>query len=94
MTQNFLDCLKTLFGCTWSLLTSFHLPGTNITPAAMLLFGAVAYLSLKFFTNVIGNGGVQDANAFRSYHIRESGSDQRAFNRNLNSSYYNRYTGL
>lgn len=67
MTQNFYDCLKTLFGCCWSLLTSFHLPGTNITPAAMILFGAVAYISLKFFTNIIGTGGVQDANVFNSY---------------------------
>lgn len=92
MTQNFYDCLKTLFGCVWSLLTSFHLPGTNITPAAMILFGALTYIALKFFTNMIGTGGVQESNAFISYNRYNSGSDRmEMYDRRHNP--YHQYSG-
>lgn len=57
MTQDTISILQFWFLWGWRLLTSTYLPGTNVTPAAMLLFGAFAILSIKFFTNLMGVGG-------------------------------------
>lgn len=60
MTSQSVLILKSWFSWGWQLLTSFYLPGTNVTPAAMLLFGSFAFIALKFFTRLVGNGSASD----------------------------------
>lgn len=53
MTQDFVSCLTWIFSAAWRLLTGFYLPGTNITPAAMLLFGALSYIVYQWLSNML-----------------------------------------
>jgi len=38
MNQNALAIISLIFGPIWRMFTSWHIPGTNITPAAMGVF--------------------------------------------------------
>ena len=38
MTQNALTVLRFILAWGWRFFTGFHIPGTNVTPAALLLF--------------------------------------------------------
>lgn len=57
MTQNFLILLQTLFNSAWKLLTSFYVPGTNVTPAGILIFIASAVIGIKFFKRLFSAFG-------------------------------------
>lgn len=56
MTQDAILVLQTLFNAIWRLFTSFHIPGTNVTPAAAFLFFIVAGIGLKFLSRMFGIG--------------------------------------
>lgn len=62
MTQSLFQLLSTWFTSVWTLLTSFYIPGTNVTPGGMLLFIASAVIGLKFFKRLFGafGGGADD----------------------------------
>lgn len=69
MTQDFLNGLSMIFNIGWSLLTSFKIPGTNVTPAAFMLFVMVSGISLKFLVNLFGHGSGSDViGTSRSLH--------------------------
>lgn len=54
MTHDGLLVLQCLFGSIWRLFTSWHIPGTETTPAAFFMFIAVCGLALKFLYRVSG----------------------------------------
>lgn len=40
----------------WAIATGFHIPGTNITPAAFFAFLAFAVVAVKFIRRLMGGG--------------------------------------
>lgn len=54
MTHDGLLVLQCLFVNIWRLFTSWHIPGTETTPAAFFMFIAVCGLALKFLYRVSG----------------------------------------
>lgn len=57
MTADTILVVQSLFTTIWSLFTSWHIPGTNVTPAAWALFALTAVLVLRIFRRVFGTGG-------------------------------------
>ena len=55
MTADGLAVLKCLFGSVWSIFTSWHVPGTNVSPAMWMLFFVVASMGLRVFLRVLGS---------------------------------------
>lgn len=56
MTSDAILVLQCLFQTIWRLFTAWHIPGTNVTPAAAFLFFLCAAIGLKFLGRVIGIG--------------------------------------
>lgn len=52
MTADGLLVLQTLFGTVWRLFTSWHIPGTAVTPGAFFLFLLFAAFVLRFLKSV------------------------------------------
>lgn len=48
MFASTLQVLGVIFQSAWTLLTSFYIPGTNVTPAGLLIFIASAIIGLHF----------------------------------------------
>lgn len=53
MTNDFITALQWIFHAGYSLLTSFYFPGTNVTPLAMILFGAATGIIFKFLSRLL-----------------------------------------
>lgn len=70
MTSDFLSGLNMIFKIGWDLLTSFYIPGTNVTPAGFMLFVVVSGLSLKFLLSLFGVGGASSSNVFHAERSR------------------------
>lgn len=68
---SFFTILSFMFTWVWRFLTSAYIPGTNLTPAALLLFPAVTFISLKFITSLFGTGSVSGSNAVHAQRTRE-----------------------
>lgn len=49
MSTDAFAILQTVFGSVWLLFTSWHLPGTRMSPAELALFLLAAGLTLRFF---------------------------------------------
>lgn len=49
MTQNAIDVLTFILAWGWRFLTGYYIPGTNVTPGAMLFFILLASLVINFF---------------------------------------------
>lgn len=81
MTNDALLVVKCLFGTIWQLFTSWHIPGTNVTPAGAALFFASAGIGLRFVLSFMGNpangfsGGMIGRNRIADHHNR--GVDRR-----------------
>lgn len=58
MSTDALAILQTVFGSVWLLFTSWHLPGTRMTPAEFAFFLLAAGLTLRFFRRL---GKVDDS---------------------------------
>lgn len=56
MTNDGILVLQCLGQTIWRLFTSWHIPGTNVTPAAAFLFFLCAAIGLKFMGRVVGFG--------------------------------------
>lgn len=48
MTNDAIAVLNCLFQTIWSLFTSWHIPGTNVTPAGFFLFLISAGIGLRY----------------------------------------------
>lgn len=53
MTQNALTVLQFLAAWGWRFLTGFYIPGTNVTPGAMLFFILFVSVVVNFIRRVI-----------------------------------------
>lgn len=58
MTNDALAVVRFLFTTLWQLFTSWHIPGTNVTPAGAALFFSAAGIGLRFVLGFLGNPGV------------------------------------
>lgn len=56
MTSDAISIVRFMFTCAWQLLTCFHLPGTNVTPLAMMFFVASVGVAIKFLVSFFGVG--------------------------------------
>lgn len=54
MTGDGLAVVQALFSVIWRLFTSWHIPGTTVTPAAAFLFFMAVGIGLKFFYRLLG----------------------------------------
>ena len=57
MTVNALNTLKFILAWGWRFLTGFYIPGTNVTPAAVLLFVFFVTFVLKFARRLFNVSG-------------------------------------
>lgn len=48
MTQNALQVLRYILAWGWRFLTGFYIPGTNVTPGALLFFVFLVVVLSKF----------------------------------------------
>lgn len=53
MTNDFYLALQFWFETAYKLLKSCYLPGTNVTPLAMLFFSSVVFLTFKFISSIL-----------------------------------------
>lgn len=60
MTDDALLVVDTLFTTIWSIFTSWHIPGTNVTPMAMALFLIVACFGLRLLYSLAHSSGSMD----------------------------------
>lgn len=60
MTQDAILVLQALFQMIWSLFTSWHIPGTNTTPAAWAMFMLFSVLILRVLRRFFSVNGDND----------------------------------
>lgn len=61
MTADALLVVRFLFTSIWSLFTSWHIPGTNVTPASMFFFLLAATIIFRILKrNFLGGDGDGD----------------------------------
>lgn len=61
MTSDALAILQFLFSAVWSLFTSWHFPGTHITPAEWAFFVLTVFVLFRFIRRLgTGSGGGKD----------------------------------
>lgn len=61
MSFNAVLIVKFVFVWIWKLFTQWHIPGTNVTPAAFGLFMLVVGISIRFLRRVsIENSGYKE----------------------------------
>lgn len=60
VSSDFAAIIRFMWETAFRFMTAFYIPGTHITPLALLFFIACTTLALKFITNVFGIGNVSD----------------------------------
>lgn len=53
MSVNFGKVVAFFFDSAWHFMTSFYLPGTNVTPLGMLFFMAAVALGFRFLKSLL-----------------------------------------
>lgn len=57
-----IQLLGVVFQSAWTLLTCFYIPGTNVTPAGLLIFVASAVIGIHFVKRLFSAiGGTSNA---------------------------------
>lgn len=59
MTSDAILVVKFVFTTIWSLFTSWHFPGTNVSPAVMFFFLLAVYAVLRIIRQNLFDGGDQ-----------------------------------
>lgn len=57
MTADAILILRTIFGTIWRLFTSWHIPGTNVTPASWAFFALTVVLLIRVFRIIFSIDG-------------------------------------
>lgn len=57
MTADALLVVQALFSTIWRLFTSWHIPGTNVTPGSWAFFALNVVLVLRIGKRLFGSGG-------------------------------------
>lgn len=79
MSDDAILVLECLFQTIWSLFTSWHIPGTDVTPASFFLFLISAGIGLRYVLqflhspNASVSGFYQGRNGVADYHNRGTG---------------------
>lgn len=60
MTSDALAVVQNLFSVIWSLFTSWYIPGTHVTPGAMLVFCLFFALGIRFIKRITSVGDSND----------------------------------
>ena len=66
MTADFQLAVQWILTQPWRLFTGFHIPGTNITPAMVLMFGLFTRLVLKMVPAIFNISPLVFGNRFDS----------------------------
>lgn len=53
MTNDFLQCITWILSAAWRFYNGFYLPGTNVTIGSMFLFGAAAFIGIRFIIRIL-----------------------------------------
>ena len=56
MTNDLLTILRFWMKWVWNFATCIYFPGTNVTPASMVLFGIAAGIGIRFIKDTFGAG--------------------------------------
>lgn len=72
MTADAVAILGSLFDIIWRLFTSWHIPGTNVTPASLAFFFVSAGIGLRFVLQFFSSAGsassaVRDAKVIKKW---------------------------
>lgn len=71
MTNDAILAIQCIFTQTWRLFTSWHIPGTNISPASWAIFAVVFYIGLKMVFGILGMtsvfGTFESSQAIKTY---------------------------
>lgn len=71
MTSNAIMAIRCIFEQTWRLFNSWHIPGTNISPASWLIFAVVFFIGLKMVFGILGMtsvfGAYETSSAIKTY---------------------------
>lgn len=78
MTNDFLQCAAWIFQSAWRFLTGIYLPGTNVTPAAMLLFGALTFIVFNWLSALLNTSAPSKEEKDHSSRSSKKGSKQNA----------------
>lgn len=57
MGRDTIRVLRFVFVDIWSLFTSWHIPGTNFSPAAWAMFSLWLFVLVRFLRNITGSQG-------------------------------------
>lgn len=60
VSSDFSAVIRFMWETAFRFMTSFYIPGTRITPLALLFFVACTTIALRFITNMFGIGNVSD----------------------------------
>lgn len=74
MTSDALLVLNALFKTIWRLFTEWKIPGTDVTPAAFLIFLLFAALALRYLKNLFSLSA-SVGSEFKSARADRGGSD-------------------
>lgn len=61
MTNEFYLALQFWLQTAWRFMTSFYLPGTNVTPAGMILFAATTVIGFTFLHRILDTEAPNDS---------------------------------
>lgn len=79
MTSNAILAVRTIFSESWRLFTSWHIPGTSVSPASWLVFAVVFYIGIKMVMGILGMtavfGTFDTSGAIKTY--RQGGHSDR-----------------
>lgn len=94
MTSNAILAIQCIFSESWRLFNSWHIPGTNISPASWLVFAVVFYIGLKMVFGILGMTAVFGTFDSSGYikTIRQGGhsdADLARYNHVINNSRLN-----
>lgn len=53
MNSDFVKAITWILAAGWRLMTGFYIPGTNVTIGSMFLFGAAAYIGIRFIIRIL-----------------------------------------
>lgn len=89
ITDKGVAILRFMWQMAFNLLTSFYIPGTRITPLALLFFVSFTYLAIQFFVRILGLGSVSDTMNVASRgvgYVANKGRAQGEYNYNVKSA--------
>lgn len=79
MTSNGLEIVTCIFSNAWKLFNSWHIPGTNVSPAMWFVFLLVIPMGIKMVLGILGMTGV-----FSAYNIEDGIKGYRVSHNPLN----------